>query len=354
MPELTALTGAAVLLLEQLIKTPSFSREEAATATLVFDFFAAHGAAPQRQVHNVWALAPGHVPGRPTILLNSHHDTVQPGASWAYPPFEATWEGDKLIGLGSNDAGAAAVSLLATFLYLKDRPRAYNLICAITAEEEISGANGVASLLPALGPIALGIVGEPTQMHLAVAEKGLLVLDCLARGKTGHAARNEGENALYKGLDDIAWLRTHPLPRVSPLLGPVKITATQITAGQQHNVVPDECRFVLDVRTNELYANAEIVETLRENLQSEITPRSLRLNSSRIAADHPIVQRGGALGKQAYGSPTLSDQALMPFATVKIGPGDSARSHTPDEFILRSEIISGIQDYVALLTDLVI
>lgn len=354
MPELAALTRAAVGLLEQLIATPSFSREEAATATLIFDFLAAHGARPQRQGHNVWAVAPGYAPGRPTVLLSSHHDTVKPGAAWTHPPFGATWEGDKLIGLGSNDAGASAVGLLAAFLHLQDRPRAYNLICAITAEEEISGANGVASLLPALGPIALGIVGEPTLMQLAVAEKGLLVLDCLARGRTGHAARDEGDNALYRALEDIAWLRNNQLPRVSPLLGPVKTTATQISAGQQHNVVPDECRFVVDVRTNELYSNAEVVAILQQNLQSEITPRSLRLNSSRIAADHPLVQRGRALGKETYGSPTLSDQALMPFATVKIGPGDSARSHTPDEFILRSEISSGVRDYVALLTDLVL
>ncbi len=354
MPELIALTEAAVALLERLIETPSFSREESGTATLLFDFLAAHGAAPRRQGHNVWAVAPDYAPGRPTVLLNSHHDTVKPGAAWTHLPFAATWDGDKLIGLGSNDAGASAVSLLAAFLYLKGRPRAYNLICAITAEEEISGANGVASLLPALGPVALGIVGEPTQMQLAVAEKGLLVLDCLARGTTGHAARDEGENALYRALDDIAWLRAQQLPRVSPLLGAVKTTATQIAAGQQHNVVPDECRFVVDVRTNELYSNAEVVDILRQNLQSEITPRSLRLNSSRIAADHPIVRRGVALGKLTYGSPTLSDQAQMAFDTIKIGPGDSARSHTPDEFILRSEISNGIRDYVALLTDLVI
>lgn len=354
MPELDALTQASVALLEQLIGTPSISREENGTADLLLNFLAAHGASPQRCDNNVWTVAPGYAPDRPTVLLNSHHDTVKPGAAWTYPPFAATWEGDKLIGLGSNDAGASVVSLLATFLYLKDRPRAYNLICAITAEEEISGANGIVKLLPELGPIALGIVGEPTQMQLAIAEKGLLVLDCLARGKTGHAARDEGENALYRALNDINWLINNQLPRVSPLLGPVKTTATQISAGQQHNVVPDECRFVVDVRTNELYSNAEVVEILQQNLQSEITPRSLRLNSSHIAANHPIVQRGRALGKDIYGSPTLSDQALMPFATVKIGPGDSARSHTPNEFILRSEIISGVRDYVTLLTDLVI
>lgn len=354
MPELGALTEAAVALLEQLINTPSFSREEGGTADLLAGFLALHGAAPQRQGNNVWAVAPGYETSRPTVLLNSHHDTVKPGAAWMHPPCVATWDGNKLIGLGSNDAGASAVSLLAAFLYLKDRPRAYNLICAITAEEEISGVNGIASLLPALGSIDLGIVGEPTQMQLAVAEKGLLVLDCLARGRTGHAARDEGENALYRALDDIAWLRANQLPRVSPLLGPVKVTATQIRAGRQHNVVPDECRFVIDVRTNELYSNAEVVDILREKLRSKIMPRSLRLNSSRIANDHPIVQRGRALGKQTYGSPTLSDQALMPFATVKIGPGDSARSHTPDEFILRSEIISGVRDYVSLLTNLII
>lgn len=344
----------AVELLVSLIRTPSFSREEGPTADLIAAFLRDHGLQPRRLHHNVWAEAAPRDPAKPTLLLNSHHDTVKPGAGWLHDPFGAVREHDRLIGLGSNDAGASAVSLLAAFRWLQRQPLPYNLICAITAEEEVSGAHGIASLLPALGRIDLGIVGEPTNMNLATAEKGLLVLDCVARGKTGHAAREEGENALYKALEDIAWLRQHPFPRVSPLLGSVKLTATQISAGTQHNVVPDECRFVVDVRTNELYTNAEVVDLLRAKLQSDITPRSLRLNSSRIRPEHPVVLRGQQLGKQVYGSPTLSDQALMPFDTVKIGPGDSARSHTPDEFILLSEVRQGIQDYVALLTDLII
>lgn len=345
------LSAAAVELLVKLIQTPSFSREEAGTATLMQQFLAAHGAAPQRRGHNVWAAAPGFDARKPTLLLNSHHDTVKPGAGWTYPPFGAVREGDRLIGLGSNDAGAAAVSLLATFLYFQNRNNAFNLICAITAEEEISGAGGIRSILPELGPIDLGIVGEPTGMNLAVAEKGLLVLDGTAHGTTGHAARDEGENALYKALDDIQWLRTYQFPSVSPLLGPVKMTVTQLTAGQQHNVVPDRCQFVVDVRTNELYRNEEVLEIIRAHVQSEMVPRSTHLNSSRISESHPLVRRGIGLGKHTYGSPTLSDQAVLPFTTLKMGPGESRRSHTPDEYILVSEIEAGIRDYIALLTD---
>ena len=345
------LSAAAVALLMKLIQTRSFSREEADTATLIQEFLVAHGVAVQRQQNNVWAVSARVDARKPTILLNSHHDTVKPGAGWQHDPFGAVLEGDKLTGLGSNDAGASAVSLLAAFLYLQAQPNAFNLICAITAEEEISGANGIRSVLPQLGKIDFGIVGEPTGMNLAIAEKGLLVLDCTATGKTGHAARDEGENALYKALTDIAWLRGFQFPRVSPLLGPVKTTVTQISAGTQHNVVPDRCQFVVDVRTNELYQNQEIVDFLREKLQSEIVPRSTHLNSSRISENHPLVKKGVAMGKKIYGSPTLSDQAMMPFSTVKMGPGDSARSHTPDEFILVSEIWAGIRDYIELLTN---
>ena len=352
MPELISqLSDEAVELLIQLIQTPSFSREEDQTATLIQAFLAAHGVAAQRQLHNVWAVSQHFDPTKSTILLNSHHDTVKPGAAWTYSPFGATLEGDKLIGLGSNDAGASAVSLLATFLYFQDKPNAFNLICAITAEEEISGANGIRSVLPELGRIDLGIVGEPTGMNLAIAEKGLIVLDATAHGKTGHAARDEGENALYKALDDIQRLRQYQFPQVSPLLGPVKMTVTQIAAGQQHNVVPDRCQFVIDVRTNELYQNQEIVDLIRAQIQSEIVPRSTHLNSSSISATHPLVRKGVAMGKQIYGSPTLSDQSMMPFETLKMGPGESARSHTPDEYILVSEIRAGIQDYITLLSD---
>ncbi|HEX8659909.1 MAG TPA: M20 family metallo-hydrolase [Hymenobacter sp.] len=352
MPELVdPLSEEAVVLLTRLIKTPSVSREEAETATLIQEFLAAHGVAAQRKHHNVWAVAPHFDAAKPTLLLNSHHDTVRPGAGWQHSPFDAVREGDKLIGLGSNDAGASVVSLLATFLYFCAQDNAFNLICAITAEEEVSGAHGISSILPELGRIDVGIVGEPTGMNLAIAEKGLIVLDATAHGSTGHAARDEGDNALYKALDDIQWLRHHQFPRVSPLLGPVKVSVTQITAGQQHNVVPDRCQFVVDVRPNELYQNQEIVDIIRANVQSEIVPRSLHLNSSRIGETHPLVRRGVALGKQVYGSPTLSDQALLPFETLKMGPGESARSHTPNEYVLVSEIQAGIRDYIALLTD---
>jgi acetylornithine deacetylase len=353
MPELSELPEAAIALLIALIKTPSLSREEGPTAELLVDFLRRHGAEPQRAGHNVWAPNRHFDPAKPTILLNSHHDTVKAGASWTYDPFGAVVEGDRLTGLGSNDAGASAVSLLATFLHFHERrDLAYNLICAITAEEEISGAGGIRSVLPLLPPLALGIVGEPTQMDLAVAEKGLVVLDCTAHGRTGHAARDEGDNALYKALDDISWLRGYQFPEVSPLLGPVKLTVTQIQAGSQHNVVPDRCSFVVDVRTNECYANEQVVALVQQHVQSEVKPRSTHLNSSRIALDHPLVRRGLALGRKTFGSATLSDQSMMPFDTVKVGPGNSARSHTPDEYILLSEIRAGIRGYIELLEGL--
>ena len=345
------LSDAAVDLLIRLIKTPSYSREEADTATMIQAFLEAHNARAQRQKNNVWAVSKHFDAAKPTILLNSHHDTVKPGDGWKYDPFGATLEGDKLIGLGSNDAGASVVSLLAVFLYFQNKDNPFNLICAITAEEEISGANGIRGVLPEFGKIDLGIVGEPTGMNLAIAEKGLIVLDCIAHGKTGHAAREEGENALYKALEDIQWLRAFQFSEVSSLLGPVKMTVTQLSAGTQHNVVPDRCQFVIDVRTNELYQNQEIVEFLRSKLQSDIVPRSTNLNSSRISENHPLIRKGVAMGKNIYGSPTLSDQSMMPFETLKMGPGDSARSHTPDEFILVSEIRAGIRDYIELLTN---
>jgi acetylornithine deacetylase len=351
MSEIKALADDAIELLIQLIQTQSFSREEAGTAAIIEDFLTQRGIVPQRQGNNVWALSQQFDPRKPTILLNSHHDTVKPGPSWTYPPFGAKLEGDKLTGLGSNDAGASAVSLLAVFRYFYDQPTTFNLICAITAEEEVSGANGIKSMLPTLGKIDLGIVGEPTGMHAAVAEKGLLVLDGVARGRTGHAARNEGDNALYKALDDINWLRTYQFPKISEMLGPVKMTVTQISAGTQHNVVPDECRYVVDVRPTECYANEEILEIIRANVQAEITPRSTHLQSSGIPLAHPLVRKAVAMGKTTYGSPTLSDQALMRFTTLKMGPGDSARSHAPDEYILLSEIRGGIADYIELLTD---
>jgi len=345
------LSDDAIELLKQLLATPSFSREEAGTADLLMQFLVQNSIAAQRQGNNVWATSKTWDAARPTLLLNSHHDTVKPGPSWTYPPFAATLEGDRLTGLGSNDAGASAVSLLAVFRYFYDRPTAFNLICAITAEEEVSGANGVKSILPALGKIDFGIVGEPTGMNAAVAEKGLLVLDGVARGRTGHAARNEGDNALYKALDDISWLRTYQFPKVSEMLGPVKMTVTQVSAGTQHNVVPDECHYVVDVRPTECYSNEEILAIIRAGVQAEITPRSTHLQSSGLPLTHPLVQKAVVMGKTTYGSPTLSDQALMRFPTLKMGPGDSARSHAPDEYILLSEIRAGIADYIELLTD---
>ena len=347
---ITQLSTEAIELLIQLIQTPSFSRAEADTADILVAFLTQHSIPVQRQHNNVWAVSRAVDPAKPTILLNSHHDTVKPGVAWSYPPFGAVVEGDRLTGLGSNDAGASAVSLLAVFRYFYERPTAFNLICAITAEEEISGPNGIKSMLPELGKIDLGLVGEPTGMNAAVAEKGLLVLDGVARGRTGHAARNEGENALYKALDDITWLRTYQFPEVSDLLGPVKMTVTQISAGTQHNVVPDECRYVVDIRSNECYSNEEILAIVRNNVQAEITPRSTHLQSSGLPLTHPLVRKAVAMGKKTYGSPTLSDQALMRFPTLKMGPGDSARSHAPDEYILLSEIRAGIADYVELLT----
>lgn len=345
----------AIKLLQQLIATPSFSREEASTATLIASFLEQHGHSPARQGNNVWVQNPAFSPEKPTVLLNSHHDTVKPAKGWTYDPFSPTLEGDRLTGLGSNDAGGPLVSLIATFLHLSQQENLpYNLILAATAEEEISGKNGIASILEQLGHIDLGVVGEPTQMQMAVAEKGLMVLDCEAKGRSGHAARNEGVNAIYAALPDMEWFRTTELPKVSPLLGKVKMTVTQVEAGSQHNVVPDRCRFVVDVRTTEQYSNWEVYDYICEHVQCEVQARSFRLNSSGISERHPLVQRGRQLGLSTYGSPTLSDQALMPFTTIKIGPGDSARSHTPDEYILLSEIEQGIELYVKLLEGLVL
>ncbi len=337
-------------LLEQLIATPSFSREEGHTANLIEAFFKKQGLSPQRLGNNIWVQSPQYRSHWPTLLLNSHHDTVKPAAGWVRNPFTPQWEGDKLYGLGSNDAGGPLVALIAAFLALAHEPNlGCNLLLAATAEEEISGQGGIAALLPLLDPIDCGIVGEPTQMAMAVAERGLMVVDGEAQGQAGHAAREEGVNALYIALDDINQLRNYQFPLVSPLLGPVKISVTQIDAGSQHNVVPDRCRFVIDIRVNEHYRNEEVLASLQAVVQSTLKARSFRLQSSRIDLSHPLIQAGQALGISAFGSPTLSDQALMPFPTLKIGPGDSARSHTADEFICLSELSSATQTYIALI-----
>ena len=351
--DIDTLHSSATELLKKLISTQSFSREEGDTATLIEDFLKENGCKPDREGNNVWCIAENHLAGAPVLLLNSHHDTVKPVKGWQRDPFNPAVEGDLLFGLGSNDAGGAAVSMLAAFLHLSRLPQLpFRLIVAITAEEEISGSNGIASVLPHLGKIDLAVVGEPTSLDMAVAERGLIVIDCKAKGKAGHAAREEGENALYKALDDIQWFRSYRFPETSELLGPVKMSVTQIQAGYQHNVVPDECTYVVDMRTNECYSNQEIVDIIKQNVSSEVNPRSLRLNSSGIPQDHPLVKRATEAGIKLYGSPTLSDQALMPFASVKLGPGESSRSHTADEFIKLSEIKSGIELYIGLLKDL--
>ena len=339
-------------LLQNLIKTPSFSREETATADIIEQFFQQKQIPTARKGNNIWAKNRHFTEGLPTVLLNSHHDTVRPVAAWTRDPFAADMSENKLFGLGSNDAGGALVALIATFCSFFDEKLSFNLVLLASAEEEISGRGGVESVLPDLPPIAVGIVGEPTLMQMAVAEKGLMVMDGIARGRAGHAAREEGLNAIYMALDDVATIRGFDFEKKSDLLGAVKMSVTQIAAGTQHNVVPDECRFVVDVRTNECYANEEIFNIVKQNVKSELVPRSFRLNSSKISLEHPLILRGLQLGLTPYGSPTLSDQALMNFPTLKIGPGDSARSHTADEFIFMSEIEEALGIYRQLLEGL--
>lgn len=345
-----ALSAQAVDLLGRLIAIPSFSREEVETAVLIEGFLREKGVETHRLLHNVWARNKHFDESRPTVLLNSHHDTVKPNAGYTRDPFAPEISDGKLYGLGSNDAGGPLVSLMAAFLYFYEAENLpFNLVFAATAEEEISGKNGVELLLPELGSIDCGIVGEPTQMQMAVAEKGLVVLDCTAHGRSGHAAREEGDNALYRALSDIEWFRTYRFPNESDMLGPVKMSVTIIQAGTQHNVVPDVCRFTVDVRVNECYTLEEVVETVRQHVQCDVQARSLRIRSSGIPAEHPLVRAGAALGRTSYGSPTTSDKALMPFRTLKMGPGDSARSHTADEFIYVKEIEEGIELYIRLL-----
>lgn len=344
----------AIELLKQLIAIPSFSKEENGTADAIEAYMKSKGVAVKRHLNNVWAANKFFDASKPTILLNSHHDTVKPNKSYTKNPHSAIVEDGKLYGLGSNDAGGALVSLLATFLHFYDKQNLkYNFIYAATAEEEISGANGIVALLPMLGKIDFAIVGEPTQMQLAVAEKGVIVLDCIAQGKAGHAAREEGVNAIYKAMKDIEWFKTYSFPKTSSLLGPVKMTVTIIKAGSQHNVIPDTCEFTVDVRVNECYTNEEALEIVKKNVECEVKARSLRLKSSFIAEEHPIVKAGKSLGLKTYGSPTISDRALMPFTSLKMGPGDSARSHIADEFIYLDEIKTGIDLYIKMLEKMI-
>ncbi|HWK06496.1 MAG TPA: M20 family metallo-hydrolase [Puia sp.] len=350
-PTIHTLQAEALHLLRQLIALPSFSKEEEKTATLIADYLHSKGIPAERLQNNIWAKNKHYDATRPTLLLNSHHDTVKPNKAYTLDPFSPIEKDGKLFGLGSNDAGGPLVSLIATFIYFYDQPGlAYNIVLAVTAEEEISGHNGIELLLPALGRIDWGIVGEPTKLQLAVAEKGLLVLDCITQGKAGHAAREEGENAIYKAIPDMEWFRTYRYPKVSELLGPVKMSVTVIqTDNKAHNVVPSQCHFVVDVRVNELYTFEEILAIIRESVSCEVTPRSLRMRSSSIPLDHPVVQSGIRAGRTCYGSPTTSDKALMPFPTLKTGPGDSARSHTADEYIFLQEIKEGIESYIQLI-----
>ena len=351
---ITILHKDAVNLLTQLIKTPSFSKEEDQTAGILCDFLHERGIEYSRVGNNVYALNKFFDEKKPTILLNSHHDTVKPNPKYTKDPFAPVVEEGKLFGLGSNDAGGCLVSLIAVFVHYYDQPGLkYNLIIAATAEEEISGTGGIELTLPHLPAIDCAIVGEPTQMQMAVAERGLMVLDCISHGKAGHAARNEGENALYKALKDIEWIQTYQFEKVSDLLGASKMTVTVIeTENKAHNVVPAVCKFVVDTRINERYTFEEVVELIRQHVQCEVKPRSTRLRSTSISLDHPLVKAGLELNRTYYGSPTTSDKALMPFPSLKMGPGDSARSHTADEYIYVDEIKEGIGLYIQLLNQL--
>lgn len=343
----------AIELLKQLIATPSLSKEEENTATLLFDWMEKRNLQPKRLKNNVYAVASNATKDAPVVLLNSHHDTVKPGDGWEHDPFTPVERDGRLIGLGANDAGASLVSLLAAFSSLSSIDELpFRLVIALTAEEEISGQHGIEALLPELPPIDLGIVGEPTQMQLAVAERGLMVLDVSVHGKTGHAARAEGENAIYKAMADINWFRNYHFPKTSSFLPSVQMTVTEIQAGSQHNVVPDLCRFVVDVRVNDCYRHEEILKEINRHVEADVVPRSTRLQPSTIEKHHPVVVRAQQLGLKTFGSATMSDQALMPFNTVKIGPGKSERSHTPNEFVYLKEIEQGIATYIELLRGL--
>lgn len=337
----------AVEVLKQLVRTPSLSREEDKTGDILQSFFESRHIPVQRIKNNVIARSKHFDPSKKTLLLNSHHDTVPPNRNYTLDPFSPVIREEKLFGLGANDAGAPLVSMIATFLYFFEKDATVNIVFAASAEEEISGKNGVELLLPSLPKIDMAIVGEPTLMNMAIAEKGLLVLDCIAHGKSGHAARDEGENAIYKAVRDIEWIQKFNFQKESEWLHRVHTAVTSIeTDNKAHNVVPGSCRFVVDVRVNELYTCDEVVEIFRKNLSSEVNPRSLRLKPSFISADHALVKAGKKLGMEMYGSPTCSDMALIPFPAVKCGPGDSARSHTADEFIYLHEIKNGITKYV--------
>ena len=338
-------------LLKDLIRIPSVSREEGAAADFLERWMRGNGFDVKRLGNNLWVES-GPRDGRPAVLLNAHIDTVKPASGYTRDPFTSSVEDGCLYGLGSNDDGGSLVALLETYSRLIQKPQPYRLVFSATAEEEVSGKGGLDLIFPELGQIDFGVIGEPTGMRMAVAERGLMVLDCTALGKSGHAARNEGVNALYKAIDDIQWFRTHSFDRISDFLGAVKMTVTQINAGTQHNVVPDRCSFVVDVRPNGMYTNPELLEMIKSSVSCEVKERSTRIGSSHLPLDHPVVRRGLSLGLEPFGSPTTSNQALCHFPTLKIGPGDSARSHSADEYIRLDEIADGIKTYLALLDGL--
>lgn len=342
-------TNEAVRLLSQLIAIPSTSRDEEKAADVMFQTIADYGFSPCREANNVWAIDPHFDSSRPTLLLNAHLDTVKPVATWTRNPFSPTIEDGKLFGLGSNDCGGGLTTLLQIFRYLVERPQPYNLVYLASAEEEVSGANGIRRVLPLLPSIDVAVVGEPTGLQPAIAEKGLMVLDVITRGKSGHAARNEGLNAIYEALDDLLWLRDYRFEKVSPFLGPTKMTVTVVNAGTQHNVIPDECKMLVDIRTNEYYDNQEVYDFICRHVKSEVHAHSFHLRSSHIDIEHPLVRRCIDMGLTPYGSPTLSDQALMPFPSFKLGPGESSRSHSADEFIYIQEMENAIAMYQKIL-----
>lgn len=339
----------AVQLLKKLIATPSVSRNEKDAADIMEQTIRSYGFEPQREANNLWIIDPHYDESRPTLLLNAHIDTVKPVASWSRDPFSPDVEDGVLYGLGSNDCGGGLCSLLQIFRMLTEKPQSYNLIYLASAEEEVSGKDGITRALPLLPHIDLAIVGEPTGMNPAVAEKGLMVLDVIAHGKSGHAARNEGVNAIYEALDDMRWIRDYKFEKVSKFLGPTKMTLTVVNAGTQHNVIPDKCTMLVDIRTNEFYDNEEVYEFIRQHLKSEVKAHSFRLKSSRIDPEHPLIRKCVAMGMKPFGSPTLSDQALMHFPSFKLGPGESSRSHSANEFIRISEIRDAIAKYETLL-----
>jgi len=352
MKNIETLTQEAIALLKSLIETPSFSSEEDQTALLIENWFTQNNIPFERENNNVWAYNKYFDKSKPTLLLNSHHDTVKPNQGYTKNPFEAIVEDGELFGLGSNDAGGALVSLMATFTHFyANENLPYNIVMVASAEEESSGKKGLNSVLKHLPELDCAIVGEPTLMQLAIAEKGLLVLDVVVKGTASHAAHHNSDNPIYNAMPVIEWFKTYQFEKISEVLGPVKMTVTQVTAGKQHNVVPAECHLVVDIRVNDSYNNTEILDTIKANVNAEITPRSMHLNASSIPASHGLVQAGIALGRTTYGSPTLSDQSVLSCKSLKMGPGETLRSHSADEFIFLNEIEEGIQLYIKILSD---